>query len=158
MEQLQGEAGMAESRWVEKQLGHPILKVFNNITSHGLVHSGKPAGTPGRIALPVAGDNAEHKHRVVALLDQIGFDGVDAGGLDDSWRQHPGTPVYVTCMHTDKLRQGLARADRSRSHAVRELELKVRQAAQAAGQSPDQMAAGIRELITEQYGISFDKG
>ena len=31
---------------------------------------------------------------MIALLDQIGFDGVDAGSLAESWKQQPGTPVY----------------------------------------------------------------
>ena len=63
---------MVESRWVERQLGHPVIKVFNNIYFHSFAYSGKPTGTPHRIALPVAGDNAEHKRTVVALLDQCG--------------------------------------------------------------------------------------
>ena len=29
------------------------------------------------------------------LVDELGFDPVDAGTLDDSWRQQPGTPVYA---------------------------------------------------------------
>jgi predicted dinucleotide-binding enzyme len=33
---------------------------------------------------------------VLQLVDELGFDAVDAGGLDDSWRQQPGTPVYTT--------------------------------------------------------------
>ena len=57
----------------------------------------RPAGgTPGRIALPVAGDDPAAKAVVIRLIDELGFDGVDAGGLDESWRQQPGTPVYGT--------------------------------------------------------------
>jgi predicted dinucleotide-binding enzyme len=55
----------------------------------------RPKGTPGRIALPVAGDDAAAKAIVLKLVDELGFDGVDAGGLDESWRQEPGTPVYT---------------------------------------------------------------
>jgi predicted dinucleotide-binding enzyme len=29
------------------------------------------------------------------LVNEIGFDPVDAGGLDESWRQQPATPVYA---------------------------------------------------------------
>jgi len=48
----------------------------------------------GRIALPVVGDDASAKAVVIELIDKLGFDGVDVGGLDDSWRQQPGTPVH----------------------------------------------------------------
>jgi hypothetical protein len=55
----------------------------------------RPAGAPGRIALPVAGDDDAAKTVVLKLVGELGFDGVDAGGLDESWRQQPGTPVYT---------------------------------------------------------------
>lgn len=55
---------------------------------------GKPAGTPGRIALPIAGDNPVAKAAVMRLVDELGFAPVDAGTIDDSWRQQPGTPSY----------------------------------------------------------------
>ena len=51
------ENGSTESRWVEQQLEHPVLKAFNNIHAQHLMERGQPAGTPGRIALPVAGDD-----------------------------------------------------------------------------------------------------
>ena len=44
-----------------------------------LFSAGKPAGDPTRAALPVAGDDAQAKDVVIALLDELGFDGVDAG-------------------------------------------------------------------------------
>ena len=56
---------------------------------------GKPPGAPGRIALPVAGDNAKAKAVVMELVNDMGFDAVDAGGLDESWRQQPATPGYT---------------------------------------------------------------
>ena len=28
------------------------------------------------------------------LIEELGFDAVDAGTIDESWRQQPGTPVY----------------------------------------------------------------
>ena len=51
------EAGTPESRWVEQQLGRPVVKAFNNIFAQHLLELGRPAGTTGRIALPVAGDD-----------------------------------------------------------------------------------------------------
>ena len=104
------EAGTPESRWVERQLGHPVVKAFNNIQAGHLLERGRPAGTPGRIALPVAGDDPAAKARVMQLVDELGFDPVDAGPLDESWRQQPGTPVYGTDLEADGVRRALTEA------------------------------------------------
>lgn len=55
------EAGITESGWVQKQIGRHVVKAFNSIFAQSLLENGKPAGTPGRIALAVAGDNAGEK-------------------------------------------------------------------------------------------------
>jgi len=104
------EKGLTESRWVEQQLGHPVIKVFNNIYAEHLAKRGKPAGTPGRIALPVSGDDPKAKEVVMELVNDIGFDPVDAGGLDQSWRQQPATPVYATDFDAAGVRRALAQA------------------------------------------------
>lgn len=104
------EQGMTESRWVANQLGRPVLKAINNLHWGSLLDGGKPAGTPGRIALPVAGDDSAHKARVIRLFDELGYDGVDAGPLDASWRQQPGTPVYAANLDAEGVRRGLAEA------------------------------------------------
>jgi predicted dinucleotide-binding enzyme len=104
------ESGTPESRWVEQQLGHPVVKAFNNIYAKHLLERGKPAGTEKRIALPVAGDDAKAKAVVLRLVDELGFDGVDAGGLDESWRQQPGSPVYTKDFDADGVRHALAEA------------------------------------------------
>jgi len=104
------EDGTTESRWVEGQLGVSVVKAFNGIRSEHLLTKGLPPGTDGRIALPVAGDDADAKAVVMALVDSIGFDPVDGGGLDDSWRQQPGTPVYGTDLDAEGVRRALAEA------------------------------------------------
>jgi predicted dinucleotide-binding enzyme len=104
------ENGLTESRWVEQQLGHPVIKVFNNIYAEHLAKQGKPPGTPGRIALPVAGDDPKAKDVVMELVNDVGFDPVDAGGLDQSWRQQPATPVYATDFDAAGVRQALTQA------------------------------------------------
>jgi 8-hydroxy-5-deazaflavin:NADPH oxidoreductase len=109
------EAGMPESRWVEQQLGRPVVKAFNNIYAQHLRELGQPAGTPGRIALPVAGDDQTAKAVVLRLVDEIGFDGVDAGGLDESWKQQPGTPVYTKDFNADGVQRALTQASRERT-------------------------------------------
>ena len=109
------EAGMLESRWVEQQLGRPVIKVFNNIYAKHLLELGRPTGTPGRIALPVSGDDAAAKSVVLALVDELGFDGVDVGPLDESWRQQPGSPVYTKDFDADGVRRALSEASRERT-------------------------------------------
>ena len=59
--------------------GHPVSKVFNNIYAEHLAKMGKPPGAAGRIALPVAGDSAKAKAVVMDLVNDMGFDAVDAG-------------------------------------------------------------------------------
>jgi predicted dinucleotide-binding enzyme len=108
------EDGLTESQWVEKQLGRSVVKAFNNIYAEHLYGLGRPAGNPGRIALPVAGDDARAKAVVLRLIEELGFDGVDAGGLDKSWRQQPGTPVYATDLDANGVRHALAKASKER--------------------------------------------
>ena len=107
------EAGMTESRWVEAQLGRRVVKAFNTMNYKKLLELGRPAG-PGRLALPVAGDDARAKQVVLGLIDELGFDGVDDGGLDDSWRQQPGTPVYDKELDSTGVRHALAEAQKER--------------------------------------------
>ncbi|MEJ2008061.1 MAG: NAD(P)-binding domain-containing protein [Acidobacteriota bacterium] len=108
------ERGLTESRWVEQRLGRPVVKAFNNIYANHLMENGKPKGATGRIALPVAGDDKRAKDIVIKLLDELGFDGVDAGGLDESWRQQPDTPVYCADLDADGVRRALAQASPER--------------------------------------------
>lgn len=108
------ENGMPESRYVEQQIGHPVIKAFNNIYAQHLMDLGQPEGSPRRIALPVAGDDKTAKGIVLRLVDELGFDAVDAGGLDDSWRQQPGTPVYAQDFDAEGVRRALAEANKER--------------------------------------------
>jgi predicted dinucleotide-binding enzyme len=108
------ENGMAESAWVAEHLGRPVVKAFNNIYFKSLLEKGRPEGAADRIALPVAGDPPPARQKVMRLVDELGFDPVDAGSLEDSWRQQPGTPAYVADFDAPRLREALAAADRSR--------------------------------------------
>jgi predicted dinucleotide-binding enzyme len=111
------EAGMPESCWVERQLGHPVIKAFNNIIARHLLERGMPAGAKNRIALPVAGDDEKAKAVVMKLVDQLGFDAIDAGALDESWRQQPGTRVYTTDLDAQGVRRALSDASDKRPPA-----------------------------------------
>jgi 8-hydroxy-5-deazaflavin:NADPH oxidoreductase len=105
------DGGLAESAWVARTLGRPVVKAFNNIVANSLAKRGVPAGTAGRICLSVAGDDLPSKAKVLSLIDAIGFDGIDAGTLADSWRQQPGTPAYCRDLDVNGLKTALAKAD-----------------------------------------------
>ena len=113
------EAGTPESRWVANQLGRPVIKTFNNIYAQHLLERGKPRGSAGRIALPVAGDDKPAKEIVMRLVDELGFDPVDAGGLEESWRQQPGSPVYAKDFDAEGVRRALGQASHERPSEFR---------------------------------------
>ena len=72
-----------------------VVKVFNNIFFKHLASLARPAGAPDRSALPIAGDNPDAKAVVVAFLEAIGYDTVDAGPLGAGGRSfQPDTPAY----------------------------------------------------------------
>ena len=119
------ERGMTESRWVAEQLGRPVVKAFNNIYARHLLERGKPEGTAGRIALPIAGDDPRGQGGRDPAARRAGFDAVDAGGLDESWRQQPGTPVYGTDFDAAGVRRGLAEAKQERPAEFRGAEAAV---------------------------------
>jgi len=103
------DGGTASSRWVADHLpGARVVKAFNTIQWSHLLEHGRPAGEAGRIALPVAADDAEAKDLVMALVDDLGFDAVDGGDLDDSRRQEPGTEVYGADLDAEGTRAALA--------------------------------------------------
>ena len=105
--------GQPESTWVAEHLGRPVIKAFNNIYFNSLLEKGTPRGTTGRIALPVAGDPPDARAKVLRLVDELGFDPVDAGSIEESWRQQPGTPCYTKDLEAPRLKEALAAADRS---------------------------------------------
>jgi hypothetical protein len=108
------ESGATEARWVSEQLGRPVVKAFNNIYAQDLLDRPTAPGTTGRRALPVTGDEEQAKAVAMRLIDELGFDPVDAGGLDDSWRYQPGTPAYGPDVDAGALRELLAAASPER--------------------------------------------
>ena len=104
------DAGMPQSIWVCEQLGRPVIKAFNNILAHSLAELGRPEGSAGRLAIAVAGDDGKSKQIVGLVVNETGFDPVDAGSLDESWRQQPGTPAYCCDYDAETTRKGLAAA------------------------------------------------
>ena len=90
-----------------------IANAFNRIHAAALTTDAQPAATPNRPALVLAGDDGEAK-ATVARLDQFGFDTVDAGPLEESWRIQPDTPGYGPRRTADEIRKDLAAAKRRR--------------------------------------------
>jgi predicted dinucleotide-binding enzyme len=149
--------GMLDSEWVAQQLGRPVIKAFNNIRANSLLEKGMPRGTTGRIALPVAGDPADARAAVLRLVDDLGFDPVDGGELDNSWRQQPGTPAYCRDLEAAALRRALAEADRGRIAEYRaEEEERIRR--HLAAQTPRGSASqsGSHPRSHEAHGPRVD--
>ncbi|WP_307843406.1 NAD(P)-binding domain-containing protein [Arthrobacter sp. MSA 4-2] len=78
-----------------------VVKTFASIAFATLGNGARPKGDPERSTLPVHGDDAAAKARVMDLLDTLGYDALDDGRLADSWRAEPGTPIYVNPYMTE---------------------------------------------------------
>ena len=89
-----------------------VVKAFNHIYAAALTTDGQPAGTPGRRALAISGDDADANRIVTRLIDQFGFDVVDLGPLSESWRIQRDTPGYGPRRTAEELRRDLAAAQR----------------------------------------------
>jgi 8-hydroxy-5-deazaflavin:NADPH oxidoreductase len=117
--------GQVESLWVAEQLGRPVVKAWNAITAGSFATKNAAAGSPGRIAIPVAADADTERALGLSLVEETGFDGFDAGTLADSWRQQPGTPVYCTDLTHEEMPAALAAAVATRSPRRRDLAMAV---------------------------------
>jgi predicted dinucleotide-binding enzyme len=93
-----------------------VVKAFNHIYAAAITSDGQPAGTKNRRALAIAGDDSAAKAAVVRLLDQFGFDAVDAGPLKEGWRFQRDTPGYGPRRTAEALRKDLAAAKRYATH------------------------------------------
>jgi 8-hydroxy-5-deazaflavin:NADPH oxidoreductase len=71
-----------------------VVKAFNHTSAAQLTTDGRPAGTKDRRALAIAGNDHTAKATVTRMLDEFGFDTVDAGPLKEGWRIQRDTPGY----------------------------------------------------------------
>jgi predicted dinucleotide-binding enzyme len=113
--------GQVESVWVQEQIGHPIVKAWNSVLAGSLETKGLPKGAEGRIALSVAGDDADAKKIGLELVEATGFDGIDGGTLEQSWRQQPGSPGYCVDINAGELRHALSVTDRKKATRNRDM-------------------------------------
>lgn len=97
------------SQMVQAHLaGARVVKAFNAILERDIEKDALPAGTPGRRALPIAGDDAQAKALVAALQNRSGYDVVDAGALAEGWRFERARPAYCVRLDREGLRSALA--------------------------------------------------
>ncbi|XHH29315.1 NAD(P)-binding domain-containing protein [Xanthomonas euroxanthea] len=115
----------AESEWVRDYFGRPIAKAWNSIGMLSFEINGRGKGEQGRIALPVSADRPQDQEIALRLVEDTGFDGFYAGCLADSWRQQPGSPVYITDLTFDEMGPALASAERDRLPKRRDLSAQV---------------------------------
>ncbi len=92
--------------------GARTVKAFNAILARDLLPDARPAGTPLRRALPIAGDDAAAKAVAADVLDRLGYDVVDAGPLSEGWRFERAKPAYCLPFDRAGLRAALLRAER----------------------------------------------
>jgi predicted dinucleotide-binding enzyme len=118
--------GQVESVWVAEQLGRPVVKAWNAILAGSFVSKGKEKSNPDRIAIPVAADRSSDKAVAMALVEDSGFDALDAGPLADSWRQQPGAPSYCTDLGREELQKALASAEKDRLPLRRDIVIAAR--------------------------------
>ena len=86
-----------------------VVKAFNHMGYHDLEEGAVPAGTPGRRAIAIAGDDSNDVNTVAKLVDALGFDPVIAGPLAEGMRLGPGTEAFGANVGADELRAMLAR-------------------------------------------------
>lgn len=113
--------GQVESLWVQQHIGRPVVKAWNAIGSDSLARKGLPAGSSDRIAIPVAADDDKQRAVGMALVEDTGFDGFDAGTLAQSWRQQPGAPAYCTDLTRHEMPAALAAAEAERLPTRRDI-------------------------------------
>jgi predicted dinucleotide-binding enzyme len=90
-----------------------VAKGFNHIMASEITTGGTPAGTENRRALATASDYLEAAELVTRLYDEFGFDTVNIGPLEDSWRVERDRPAYVVRQTAQELKDNLDRATRT---------------------------------------------
>jgi predicted dinucleotide-binding enzyme len=89
-----------------------VVRAFSMINAEEMSGDGHPPGDPRRRALALAGDDPAAKQLVAGLYEEFGFDTVDIGGLDESWRVDAGQPAFVTRQNVAELTANIAKAKR----------------------------------------------
>jgi predicted dinucleotide-binding enzyme len=89
-----------------------VVRAFSMIDAADMSSDGHPQGDSKRRALALAGDDTDAKRLVAELYDQFGFDALDIGNLDESWRVDAGQKTFVTHQNLAELKDNVANATR----------------------------------------------
>ena len=85
--------------------GARLVKAFNTMRWDHLRDYGHEAGALERYGIPLSGDDAAAKREVADIIEQLGFEPVNAGSLAEGGRKHqPGTGVYGTDLWAEEMR------------------------------------------------------
>ncbi len=142
------EGGLPESVWVSNHLGQSVVKVYNSILAGSLMQESRPKGFSPRIALPISGNDQQAKSLVAGLVSDSGFDTLDIGNLQDSWRQQPGSPIYCTDLNLTQLKRNFPTAKRELLPGRRELALQF-----ILKQNPEQWMQWWKDCVTNNRSV-----
>jgi predicted dinucleotide-binding enzyme len=99
------EDSTTSSELIQQHLsGAHVIKAFNAMRFDHLREYGREGGADRRYGMPVAGDDPAAKKQVFDLIEQIGYESVDAGTLADSRKFQPGTDLYTADLPAEDLR------------------------------------------------------
>jgi predicted dinucleotide-binding enzyme len=82
-----------------------VVKAFNSIDAAELITDAKPSSDANRRAMALCGNDATAKKTVSKFIDDIGFDAVDIGDLDQGWRFGPESLVFVQHLNAVQVRE-----------------------------------------------------
>jgi predicted dinucleotide-binding enzyme len=105
---------ITEVGMLQRLLPHSnVVKAFSHLNAAEVPTTGTPPGTPNRRALAIAGDDQAAKRVAAGIYDTVGYDTVDAGGIDDSWTFGFGQPAFITRQNFAELTANIAKATRT---------------------------------------------
>jgi predicted dinucleotide-binding enzyme len=86
---------LSSSEIVQRRLSQStVIKSLNQIAYHDLEDGRRPAGSPDRHAIGVAGDDPDAAKLVGEIIDRFGYDPVLLGSLSAGRVLQPGGPVF----------------------------------------------------------------
>ena len=100
----------SSSEQVQRTLpGARVVKAFNHLSGYALEELARPRGEAHRLAVAIAGNDRDDVRAVCAVVDQLGFDPVEAGDLAEGVRFEPLTELFGADADLDEARDMLAR-------------------------------------------------